>query len=325
MAKISVIVPVYKVEAYLHRCVDSILSQSFSDFELILVDDGSPDRCGDLCEAYAAMDPRVHVIHRENGGLSAARNSGIDWVFANSESQWLAFVDSDDWVHPEYLRLLWKAVNETGCKVSACGFFRTAGEDFPELRGEDDLTLSADEYYCEDKARHGVAAVAWNKLYHRSLFEHTRYPVGKLHEDEFTTYKLIYAAETVAAVREDLYAYFQNAQGIMLSKWKPARLHILEAFLQQMDYAREHGLERFYRKAVGHYIHSIHEQLAVAEKEYHPQLRKDYRQALKLGRQCGVFPIIWKNLWAYEEAYPVKLFWWPLFKGKAVIDRITGK
>ena len=93
MAQISVIVPVYKVEAYLHRCVDSILRQTCRDFELILVDDGSPDNCPAICDEYAALDPRVRVIHQENGGLSAARNAGIDWAFANSNSQWITFVD----------------------------------------------------------------------------------------------------------------------------------------------------------------------------------------------------------------------------------------
>ena len=132
MPQISVIVPVYKVEAFLHRCVDSILCQSFSDFELILVDDGSPDSCGQICEAYAAKDSRIRVIHQKNGGLSAARNTGIDWVMANSGSHWLAFVDSDDWVHPDFLQTLYTAAEQTLSKISACGFFRTEGEDFPE-------------------------------------------------------------------------------------------------------------------------------------------------------------------------------------------------
>ena len=106
MPQISVIVPVYRVEAYLDRCVTSILNQTFRDLELILVDDGSPDNCGALCDAYGRADSRVRVIHQKNGGLSAARNAGIDWVFANSDSQWLTFIDSDDWVHPEMLRRL---------------------------------------------------------------------------------------------------------------------------------------------------------------------------------------------------------------------------
>ena len=118
MAKISVIVPVYKVEQYLRRCVDSILSQTFSDFELILIDDGSPDRCGEICDEYKQRDGRVVVIHQSNGGLSAARNTGIIWSLENSDSDWLTFVDSDDWVHSEYLERLFRAVNKYGTKIS---------------------------------------------------------------------------------------------------------------------------------------------------------------------------------------------------------------
>ena len=146
MAAISVIVPIYKVEAFLHRCVDSILAQTFADFDLVLVDDGSPDSCGDICEEYARKDGRIHVIHQKNGGLSAARNTGIDWAQANSGSQWLAFVDSDDWVHPDFLLRLYTMVQETGCLLSACGYFRTGGGDFPAMGAPEYNVLSADDY-----------------------------------------------------------------------------------------------------------------------------------------------------------------------------------
>ena len=119
MPMISVVVPVYKVEHYLHRCVDSILNQSYSDFELILVDDGSPDNCGMICDEYAAKDARIHVIHQQNGGLSAARNTGIDWLCENSDSKWLTFIDSDDWIHKDYLKILLEQAIKSGSRVSA--------------------------------------------------------------------------------------------------------------------------------------------------------------------------------------------------------------
>ena len=128
MQKISVIVPVYKVEKYIHRCVDSILGQTYADFELILVDDGSPDNCGAICDEYAAKDSRVVVIHQENGGLSAARNAGIDWAFANSDSQWISFVDSDDWIHPCFLERLWQAARTYRVSISCCKFQRVCEE-----------------------------------------------------------------------------------------------------------------------------------------------------------------------------------------------------
>ena len=112
MPLISVIVPVYKVEEYLNRCVDSILSQTFTDFELILIDDGSPDNCGKICDEYAQKDNRVCVIHKKNGGLSSARNTGIDWAFKNSNSQYITFVDSDDLITKDYLEKLNDAIKE---------------------------------------------------------------------------------------------------------------------------------------------------------------------------------------------------------------------
>lgn len=325
MASISVIVPVYKVEAFLSRCVDSILAQSYRDFELILVDDGSPDNCGAICDAYARRDSRIHVIHQENGGLSAARNAGIDWVMKNSESQWLAFVDSDDWVHADYLRLLYEAVTAAGCRISACDFFRTSGDGFPEEEEKKPQAYSADDYYCGDVHKGGATAVAWNKLYDRALFTALRYPVGLLNEDEFTTYLAVYEAGSVAVVEKRLYAYYQNPNGIMLSKWNPRRLHILQAFEEQIEYARKKDNRRLLRKAAKAYVLSIHEQLQKAERGYHKELRAKLRRGLKLGRDCGAFPCNWENLWAYEEAYPVKPAWWLLFKTNAVLHNRKRK
>lgn len=315
MPKISVIVPVYKVEQFLHRCVDSILAQNFEDFELILVDDGSPDGCGGICDGYAREDSRVHAIHQKNGGLSAARNSGIDWAFAHSDSRWLAFVDSDDWVHPEFLQTLYETAEKTACKMSVCGFFRTGGEGYT---GELDKTvrvMSADDYYCG--ALHGgVTAVAWNKLYHKSLFKKLRYPIGKLHEDEFTTYQAMYQAGKVGVTPAPLYAYYQNPEGIMRSEWNPRRMHVLEAFEQQIAFARKTENSRLMKKVTLQYIYGIHEQLGCSEKVYHKELRKKLRTALKLGREWGSFSKNSRNLWAYEEAYPVKPLWWLYFRLK---------
>ena len=313
MAEISVIIPVYKVENYLHRCVDSLLCQSFQDFELILVDDGSPDSCGAICEEYAAQDSRIHVIHQENGGLSAARNTGIDWVFDNSSSRWIAFVDSDDWVHPYYLQGLYSTAQQTLCKLSACGFFRTEGEAFPEKLDDSIFCLSADDYYC-GHFHEGVTAVAWNKLYHRSLFKKLRYPIGKLHEDEFTTYQAVYQAGKVGVTPAQLYAYFQNPQGIMQSEWNPRRMHVLQALEQQLDFARARSNDRLLCKVAEQYLYSVYEHLSKAPVVYRKELRRKLRNALKLGRECGCFPNNKRNVWAYEAAYPCKPFWWALSK-----------
>lgn len=315
MSQISIIVPVYKVERFLSRCVDSILSQTFSDFELILVDDGSPDNCGALCDAYAAQDSRIRVIHQKNGGLSAARNAGIDAVMADSDSQWLTFVDSDDWVHPKFLEALYGAVTETGCSLAACGLYRTSGEDFPRKQDWQVRVMDGEDFYCKDTGE-PVATVAWNKIYHRSLFSHLRYPVGKLHEDEFTTYRAIYQAGQVAFVPAKLYAYYQNPEGIMGAKWSPKRLHMLEAFEEQIAFAEVENHPRLLKKVAEGYCYSAYGQLEQAESAYRRELRRRLRRALKLCRESKVFPGKWEPLWAYEAAYPCKLFWW--LRGKCV-------
>lgn len=315
MPQISVIVPVYKVEAYLSRCVSSILGQTFRDFELILVDDGSPDRCGEMCESYAAGDSRIHVIHQENGGLSAARNAGLDWVFAYSDSRYFAFVDSDDYVASEYLQRLLDAAEETGCAISICGIMKTGGEPIPSPQPEAPMVMSAEDYYCSEEIHGGVTMVAWNKLYKRFLFEDLRYPKGKLHEDEFTTYRAVYQAGRVAVLYAPLYGYFQNAAGIMRSKWNPKRMHALEAVEEQIAFARRENHPKLLGKAVEQYVYTADSQLEQAGEEpqyriYCKPLRKKLRRGLKLGRKTGAFPWGREHLWAYEKAYPVKPLWW---------------
>ena len=237
MPTISVVVPVYKVEAYLHRCVDSILRQTYRDFELILVDDGSPDNCGQICDEYARTDDRIHVIHQANGGLSAARNAGIDWAFAGSDSQWFTFIDSDDWVHPEMLERLLNAAERNNTAVSVCGYGETEGKD-PAVEPEtwNCQCVEPEWFY----VNHFInATVAWGKLYRRELFETIRYPVGKLHEDEFVTYKLLVESGRIAVMAAPLYAYFVNLSGITKKGWSPRKLDAWEAYEQQIAFFEE--------------------------------------------------------------------------------------
>ncbi len=323
MSKITVIVPVYRVEPYLKRCVDSILGQTEQDIQILLVDDGSPDNCGKICDEYAAQDSRIHVIHQENAGLSAARNTGIQWMLAHSHSQWLTFVDSDDWLEKDCLKELYQAAERLECLLSACGLYRTRGESLKEQAEPAVLCQSADEYYCRNDFEGASSSVACGKLYHRSLFEHLRFPVGKYHEDEFTTYRAVYQAGRVAVTDARLYAYFQNDSGITGGAWKPKRLDVLEAFAQQMAFARETGNERLLSCVRERYLWSLLEHLKQAEadpayKTYAKPLRKQLRQGMT---ESGI-AFNRENLEFYEAAYPVKPVW-----GLAhwVYDRIRKK
>ncbi len=242
MPKISVIVPVYKVEAYLEKCVQSILSQPFSDFELILVDDGSPDNCPVMCDEYAKSDRRVVVLHQPNGGLSAARNAALDWAFVNSDSEWVTFIDSDDWVHAAYLERLYCAANDHHVAVAVSRFRRTRGEDPFEQRDMDNVTvISPEEFYVADRV---TAIIACGKLYKKECFQSIRFPVGALHEDEFVTYQVLFRSAKIAVLEEPLYAYFINDQGIMRSENVLRKMAVLKAFEEQKTFFKEHGFDK---------------------------------------------------------------------------------
>ena len=280
MALISVIVPVYNVEPYIHRCVDSILGQTFPDFTLILVDDGSPDNCGAICDEYARRDGRIHVIHQKNAGLSAARNAAIDWTFANGDSQWITFIDSDDWVHPEFLERLLRAAEDQKVLVSACGYAETEGED-PEIPPE---TLSAlrctpEEFYREHSTQ---ATIACAKLYHKSCFDKVRYPVGKIHEDEFVTYRLLFLDTHLAYLPAPLYAYFINLSGITRKAWTSRHLDAWEAYEQQIAFFEQRGDTQMHRFRWREYIDNSYAQLLAAQGAPNAaELKKDIQHIKK--------------------------------------------
>ena len=302
MAKISVIVPVYKVEQYLRRCVDSILSQTFSDFELILIDDGSPDRCGEICDEYKQRDGRVVVIHQSNGGLSAARNTGIIWSLENSDSDWLTFVDSDDWVHSEYLERLFRAVNKYGTKISVCGFQETTGEMNTNIIDISELNVSPEEFYDQRRIN---AIVAWGKLYWKKCFEEIRYPKGKLHEDEFITYKVLFEFPYITILKAKLYYYFRNDQSI-IHTWSYKRLDALDAYKEQMNFFELNGFNQAYIRSVRAYVGGICDNclaidgIAVYNKQ-RKKLKKELRLALKEYNQQIPFN---ECRWAYAVAFP---------------------
>lgn len=300
MPKMTVIVPVYKVEAYLDRCVKSILDQTFEDFELILVDDGSPDGCGAMCDAWAEKDSRIKVIHKENGGLSDARNAG----FAVAEGEWITFIDSDDYVHPAMLEALYKAVMEHGVKVSACGFVKTEGEPLEEIPEPAAKIWSAEDFYLQ---RNVNATVAWGKLYHRSVV--LPYPVGKLHEDEYVTYRILFGCGSVAVLDSAMYGYYHNPESIMGRSWNPRRLDALEAFEGQVAFFGRLGLEKLRKWRIRQLMKNLLWQMKAVAGLENPDL-ESMKTMEKWGRR-----ILWnyradrvfageKDMWIYKRFYP---------------------
>lgn len=301
MPQISVIIPVYNVEPYLHRCIDSILGQTYTDFELILVDDESPDGCGAICDGYEQQDPRVVVIHQRNGGLSSARNAGIDWSFANSDSQWLFFVDSDDFIHPETLQVLLAAADEHGTDISIGGFARTSG-DAPVI-DERSLTgtlWSPKAFFIEENVN---AVIACGKLYRKSLFEGIRYPIGKLHEDEFTTHKLLFQCSSVSVISAPLYGYYVNDSGIMGSPWSPRRMDAMDAFKERIVFFEGLGDAELRDHAVRCLANNVAGQFVQAKDfpAHRKQLRKKLRWVLLRYKRCFSFI---DDDWLFDTAFP---------------------
>lgn len=321
MPRISVIVPVYKVEPYLRRCVDSILGQTFDDFELILVNDGSPDNCPEICNEYAQKDPRVIVIHQKNGGLSAARNAGIDWAFANSDSQWLNFIDSDDWVHPEYLERLFNAASDSNVEISVCTLGQVHGCAPKILPEELTVNIWRTADYFMQKSFHAISACA--KLYRKSLFANIRYPLGRLHEDEFTTPRVLFLVEQVVVMEAPLYFNFYNVDGITKAPWTPRRLDMLDACEERMIFFQELGNNQMFQYTVGVYLSYVYltkEKIKrlgdkILARKYDEILRRRVRKIIQKYDEISMT----LNSGLYEFAYPnlMRFYWYAVsFKKK---------
>lgn len=264
MPKISVIVPVYNVEPYLSRCIDSVLNQTYRNFELILVDDGSPDNCGKICDEYAEKFSNIVVIHKENGGLSDARNKGIDWAIKKSDSEFITFIDSDDWVHPDYLKFLYEGIETSNCNISICKYAVADNYNgrFCELLYKQKV-LTPEEFWVFDQVN---ATVAWGKLYKKSLFSDIKFPFGKLHEDEFTTYRLLFKCEKIVMLVNELYFYYQNQNGIMKSSWSPKHIDKIYAFQNQVHFFKNNSFEKAYIFSINCLIYALKETLISAQE-----------------------------------------------------------
>lgn len=215
--QISVIVPVYNVEEYLPRCVDSILAQTYENLEVILVDDGSPDGSGAICDEYAAGDSRIRVIHKENGGLSSARNAGID----AAAGEYLAFVDSDDWIEPEMYGHMLGLMKKYNAKLVCAGRYDVngkTGEKSVGLCPEKEECVTAEEMVGRIFLWKGCDSSACDKLYHRSLFTQFRYPEGKVCEDVPVTYRIVLQARRAVLCDRPFYNYCHRPGSISTSR-----------------------------------------------------------------------------------------------------------
>lgn len=236
---ISVIVPVYKVEKYLDKCVESIVNQTYKNLEIILVDDGSPDNCPQLCDEWAKRDSRIKVIHKQNGGLSEARNFGIDIA----EGTYITLVDSDDVIALDMVQYLYDLTKKNDADMAVCQY-ENIDENGNFLRRKQAFF---DIYVCGQKQcmyefekGKGFDVTAWGKLYKSFLFKDLRYPVGKYHEDVFLTYRLVDLCNSVVVGKEQKYFYRLREGSIMAEKFNIKHLDGIEAGKEKLSFMQEH-------------------------------------------------------------------------------------
>ena len=276
---LSVIVPVYKVEKYLAACLDSILAQTYTNFELIVIDDGSPDGCAAICDSYAERDKRVRVIHQRNAGLAGARNKGLD----EAKGELIGFVDSDDSISPDMYLLLYEAMSAGNADISVCNYRcvdemgQPVGEEESPIKDEVVVGNSAIiKKLEEDKSWFWVTA--WNKLYRRDLFESLRFPQGKLHEDEFIIHHILVRCNKAACVSDASYFYLQRGGSITGSSFSLSRLDGAEALFDRAKVLLEHGVSSYsayYACSVGLMVMTKgYECLDIHDSQYHKRYRE---------------------------------------------------
>ena len=236
MSKISVIVPVYKVEKYLDTCIKSIVDQTHTDLEIILVDDGSPDNCPAICDEWAKKDARIRVVHKENGGLSDARNAGVEIA----TGEYIGFVDSDDFILPTMYEKLYNAIMENEADLSLCGYLyadenldRINKQEFESpVKNEVLDAYDAMQKLCTDE-KYWFYTTSVNRLYRKHLFDTVRFPKGLLHEDEYTSHRFFDACQRVACIEDCLYLYVQRGKSIMGETYSMRRLDAMYALLDR--------------------------------------------------------------------------------------------
>lgn len=269
---ISVIVPVYQVEEYLDQCVKSIINQSFNELEIILVDDGSTDNCPAMCDEWAEKDKRIKVIHKPNGGLSDARNAGLEIA----TGEYISFIDSDDWILSDMYEKMLFTIQKENADICACNI-RACYPSHESVWGCKEYTVGnaeqiLDMLYSDTK----YPVSAWNKLYKRGCWKELRFPVGKICEDAFTTYQLVHNAERIVQIPEAFYCYRIRPESIMTSAFSIKRMDEEEAWRANYQFVKTY-YPALYKKAFGFYLQKVH----VLTRTIPKKKRKEYPQQVK--------------------------------------------
>lgn len=277
--KISIIVAVYNVEEYLKKSVRSLINQSYINLEIILVNDGSTDNSGKICDALSKEDSRIRVFHKDNGGLSHARNFGLK----NATGEYIAFMDSDDFVHPKMYEKLYHVLNDYNAQISVCDYIKCNKDDDYAECNLDAQVVVLDKYeaqntYFDD--RRIMFTIAPNKLFKREVVDGIFFPVGKLHEDEFTVFKYLYTADTIVYIKEPFYNYVDREGSITSSKFDEKRLAILESYIEKMEFYKGHKEYELCKGIFLVYIHMMQQCITWLKKQgnYEKAFFENYRK-----------------------------------------------
>lgn len=302
---VSVIIPVYNVEFFLDRCVQSALSQTYPYLEIILVDDGSTDLSGKLCDEYIDTDSRIRVVHKENGGLSSARNAGIDVA----TGEYIFFLDSDDYIMDETIETMLNKAKSRDYGVVSCGIEQVWDIDKMDLNAPFTSPVAGEwdgrSSVLEMQLNNTICSVACNKLYKASLWKKMRFPVGKLHEDEYTTYRILYEAERVAYIPDLFYKYYQRADGISAGTTSDDRDDHLAAFYERFEFFKSCGDVELTEWSLVRYLEYIKYLYRNSQsKERKAELAAKYVEDLKVYRLTKVsaykkFALILWKYWKY--------------------------
>lgn len=286
--KISIIIPIYKVEKYLDKCVESVVNQTYKNLEIILVDDGSPDNCPKMCDEWAKKDKRIKVIHKENGGLSDARNKGLDIATGDH----IMFLDSDDYVSTQICEKLLDLSLKNNADISMCDLLSFyEDEDLPIVNANYETIVLNRAQIIEQiyKPTLNLLMVAVAKLYKKEVLKNIRYPIGRLHEDEFVIHRVIYEANNFAYTTEKLYYYLKRRESITAVKKQKNITDVLEAFKNRYDFLNEKFPENKNRNNLFYIgmLRAVYATKFWATKELKNEILKTYKSLYKQTKHVG--------------------------------------
>lgn len=314
---ISIIIPVYKVEPYLKRCIHSVMIQTYHNIEVILVDDGSPDQCGDICEHFAQKDSRIKVYHKTNGGLSDARNYGVE----RSHGTYITFIDADDYIAPDFVEYLFGLLMHYDAEISCCCMIKTTENTVTygtNTAIPQELLLTGKEA-CRELlgSLYPVLVTAWGKLYKSEIVKKYPFPVGRTHEDEATTCKYYYAANKVIVGNHCLYAYYQNLNSIMHTSSDSINMDIIWSQEHRAEFFEEH-YEKYLAQAAWDKLFYYGLYDSISNQGRCNQLLKNLARRKKLSKRTQFeLKIFGMSPWIFDKY--LKIIIYPLGKVKEKI------